>query len=64
MVFRYTYPPNKMSSTTVAPIARPANDLLALLSVATAEITNNKLKVAKNSTTNAAVLELDGCVPT
>ena len=53
-----------MSSTTVAPIARPANDLLALLSVVTAEITNNKLKVAMNSTTNDAVLKLDGCVPT
>ena len=53
-----------MLSTTVAPIATPANDLFARLSVATAEITNNKLKVAMNSTMNVAVLEPEGRVPT
>lgn len=58
------YPQNRMSSTTVAPIAMPANDPLARLSVATAEITNIKLKVVMNSITNVAVLELDGYVPT
>lgn len=49
----FSHPLNKMSSTMVAPI--PANDPLAPLSVATAEITKIKLKVAMNSTTNTAV---------
>ena len=53
-----------MSSTMVAPIAIPANDSFARLSVATAELTKIKLKVSMNSTTNTAVLEFDGYVPT
>lgn len=53
-----------MSSTTVAPIATPANDPVARLSVATADITNIRLKVAMNSIMNDVVLEFDGDVPT
>lgn len=53
-----------MSSTMVAPIAMPANDPVARLSVATADITNIRLKVAMNSITNDVMVELDRYVPT
>lgn len=53
-----------MSSTTVAPMAIPASDPVARLSVATADITNIRLKVAMNSITNDVVVVFDGYVPT